>query len=354
MTDTGETKATTVKKDLSNLVVTPCASIADALNTFELRFWRVVFDMVGLSLWDHILCRSSLCRFFRIVLLPPPIHVMFPHSSFPSLSIMFERISKASRGNPNNVPIVVIGRGVHEIDTSTFFSSRTASVHIPQPCVYDKKNRCFQHYPIVIVGAGEKETIIQGSGFWFGEAEGEENSTTKENVIRDMTIQRTIGPGVKCFGSLPLKMINVTVNECGSMGVEMTGGSIAKCTNLKVSKCKFSGVAAQSNGRIILQGEETSITGNMCAGIESFTHYPEGIKNGYGIVVNGHKSIIQFVCPLSKEQVCVNNGGGGNWGTRGGKIQGIDSDGKVVTTYQTPGEEWEVGQSSEEGVEWDY
>lgn len=347
MTDVVETNG------LANLVLFPCPSTADALNMFELHFWRVVFEMAGLSLWHHIHCRSSLCRFFRIVLLPPPIHIIFPHPSFPSLNNMFDRITKVWYNDPTKVPTVVIGRGVHVIDPSTDkYGGR--SVNVSQPRYYQEKR--YGSYPIVIVGAGEKETIIQGCGFSFGEdfADEEENSTTKENIMRDMTIQKVGFHGVKCFNSLPLKMINVTVNECAAFGVEMSGGSIAKCTNIKVSKCGFSGVAAQSNGRIILQGEKTSITENMCAGIDAYKHNPEGINNGYGLVANGHKSIIQFVRPLSKEQVCVNNGGGGNWGTRGGKIQDIDSNGNVLDTYQTPGEEWEVGQSEEEGVEWDY
>jgi hypothetical protein len=38
----------------------------------------------------------------------------------------------------------------------------------------------------------------------------------------------------------------------------------------------------------------------------------------YGLGVWGPSSTIQLVFPLTKEQVSVNNGGGGNWGAEEG------------------------------------
>jgi len=37
----------------------------------------------------------------------------------------------------------------------------------------------------------------------------------------------------------------------------------------------------------------------------------------YGLYVWGSSSTIQLVSPLTKEQVAIDNGGGGNWGTAG-------------------------------------
>ena len=39
-----------------------------------------------------------------------------------------------------------------------------------------------------------------------------------------------------------------------------------------------------------------------------------GASNQYGLQVYGSSSTIQLVSPLTKEQVSLDNGGGGNWG----------------------------------------
>jgi hypothetical protein len=50
----------------------------------------------------------------------------------------------------------------------------------------------------------------------------------------------------------------------------------------------------------------------------------KGDSDRYGLQVWGPSPNIQLVSPLSKEQVSINNGGGGNWGAScGGNINQI-------------------------------
>jgi hypothetical protein len=44
----------------------------------------------------------------------------------------------------------------------------------------------------------------------------------------------------------------------------------------------------------------------------------DGDSDDYGLAVFGSSSTIQLVAPLTKEQVSLDNGGGGNWATKHG------------------------------------
>jgi hypothetical protein len=61
----------------------------------------------------------------------------------------------------------------------------------------------------------------------------------------------------------------------------------------------------------------------------------KGRSADYGLLVFGSSSsTIQLVSPLTKEQVALDNGGGGNWGAAGGgrvrKIKTIDACSSIV------------------------
>ena len=71
---------------------------------------------------------------------------------------------------------------------------------------------------------------------------------------------------------------------------------------------------AYNGTSIILIGTKTTVHHNCT----------DGNSNAYGLKTYGSSATIQLVSPLSKEQVSINNGGGGNWGAyHGGDINQI-------------------------------
>ena len=92
-------------------------------------------------------------------------------------------------------------------------------------------------------------------------------------------------------------------------------GVVGRCTNVEVRQCGMSGVAAFYGASITLIGAKTMVHYNCT----------KGKSDAYGLGVYGSSSsTIQLVPPLAKEQVSLDNGGGGNWGAEeGGDINQI-------------------------------
>jgi hypothetical protein len=63
-------------------------------------------------------------------------------------------------------------------------------------------------------------------------------------------------------------------------------------------------VLADNGASITLIGAKTTVHHNCT----------KGDSDNYGLKVFGSFSTIQLVSPLTKEQVSLDNGGGGNWG----------------------------------------
>jgi hypothetical protein len=106
------------------------------------------------------------------------------------------------------------------------------------------------------------------------------------------------------------------VEQCGGPGVVAVGtGGVGRCTNVEVRQCGESGVLAESGASITLIGAKTTVHHNCT----------RGNSHEYGLQVWGSSSsTIQLVSPLTKEQVSIDNGGGGNWGAyHGGDINQI-------------------------------
>jgi hypothetical protein len=102
-------------------------------------------------------------------------------------------------------------------------------------------------------------------------------------------------------------MEDVLVEQCGYHGVRAYGtGGVGRCTNVEVRQCGWSGIYADDGGSITLIGAKTTVHHNCTGG-----------SGDYGLTVFGTSATIQLVSPLTKEQVSLDNGGGGNWGTRG-------------------------------------
>jgi hypothetical protein len=118
-------------------------------------------------------------------------------------------------------------------------------------------------------------------------------------------------------------MEDVLVEQCKYHGVVAYGtGVVGRCTNVEVRQCGRSGVIAFWGASTTLIGAKTTVHHNCTTGDSRF----------YGLQVHGSfSSIIQLVSPLTKEQVSIDNGGGGNWGANGGDINQI----KTIATTTT-------------------
>jgi hypothetical protein len=92
-------------------------------------------------------------------------------------------------------------------------------------------------------------------------------------------------------------------------------GVVGRCTNVEVRQCGHNGVVASDGGSITLIGAKTTVHHNCT----------KGGSTQYGLKVFGSPcSTIQLVSPLTKEEVSLDNGGGGNWGADdGGDISQI-------------------------------
>jgi hypothetical protein len=173
-------------------------------------------------------------------------------------------------------------------------------------CGHTKKNNALAIYSAMnIVGDPEvpKEKIVVVGGFHF--KKGIEGNCH----LQHMTLRQAKEGGV--YGESSFTMEDVLVEQCGCSGVHADGtGVVARCTNMEVRQCGGSGVLASSGASITLIGAKTTVHHNCTTG-DSFH---------YGLAVWGPSSTIQLVSPLTKEQVSLDNGGGGNWGAASGAV----------------------------------
>ena len=105
------------------------------------------------------------------------------------------------------------------------------------------------------------------------------------------------------------------MEQCRGHGVVAVGsGVVGRCTNVEVRQCGESGVRAYNGASITLIGAKTTVHHNCT----------EGDSDDYGLEVYLSLSSIQLISPLTKEQISIDNGGGGNWGaSHGGDINQI-------------------------------
>ena len=203
---------------------------------------------------------------------------------------------------------IVVGQGEHQIGEYLKISSATNIVGHPRV-------------------AKEKIVVVGGVLFIKG---------IHGNCHLQHLTLRSKGSGV--FGRSSFTMADVVVEQCGHYGVSAVGtGVVGRCTNLEVRQCGGSGVVAMNGGSITLTGAKTTVHHN-CA---------RGSSDDYGLKVYGSSSsTIQLVSPLTKEQVALDNGGGGNWGVEanGADINQIQTIAAVVT----PANETQANSSDNE------
>jgi hypothetical protein len=154
-----------------------------------------------------------------------------------------------------------------------------------------------------------KEKIVVMGGFHFMKM-----STIFSCHLQHLTLRHAKGEAV--LGESSYTMEDVLVEQCGCFGVCASGiGVVGRCTNVEVRQCGWSGVLAHNGASITLIGAKTTVHHNCTIRDNGY----------YGLTVWGSSSsTIQLVSPLTKEQVSLDNGGGGNWGAfNGGDINQI-------------------------------
>ena len=178
---------------------------------------------------------------------------------------------------------------------------------------YNLKKTLIIKCPLSIHGAGQNNTIIQGKGFKI-EGEKEEG---KNVVLKDMTISETSMNGVYGYDGLSWLCDSLTITQCGQSGVSAysTKGRLINCV---ITQCYNSGIVCFGNALIELEGDQTKVDGNGT----------DGYSSEYGLKTEDTSSIILLLDPLTKESVSTNNGGGGNYCSRAGTIE-------TVNTFET-------------------
>jgi hypothetical protein len=184
---------------------------------------------------------------------------------------------------------IVVGKGEHQIDAKYFLEIPSAMNFVGDPGVPKSE--------IVVVGGIMFTEGIQGNGH-----------------LQHLTLRQAKYSGV--WGESSFTMEDVLVEQCDDSGVVASGtGVVGRCSNVEVRQCGESGVGAYEGASITLIGAKTTVHHNST----------KGRSDCYGLqVYASSSSTIQLVSPLTKEQVSLDNGGGGNWGAEcGGDIHQI-------------------------------
>tara|TARA_B110000858_G_scaffold39512_1_gene44867 strand:- start:293 stop:1408 length:1116 start_codon:yes stop_codon:yes gene_type:complete len=196
--------------------------------------------------------------------------------------------------DPNIVTIprkIIVGEGEHQIDGDYLW------IHTAVSIVGDPKEK--------------RDNIDVIGGIRFVEGI-QENCHLQHLSLRQAKRSAVVG---KCS----FTMDDVLVEQCGEHGVTASGtGVVGRCTNVEVRQCGMSGVYAHA-ASITLIGAKTTVHHNCT----------KGQRGEYGLQVSWSSATIQLVSPLTKEQVSIDNGGGGNWGAR------LGADINQITTIPT-------------------
>jgi len=233
-----------------------------------------------------------------------------------------------------------IGNGINQIKTisqaeleAETVAARRGEVRVPEDrkTLKEAVDRVQEDDRLTTIVVGKGEHMIDGKHLWIGSTGKGVNvnivgdpAVPRDNIVinggilididrqyvgnchlQHLTLRQTKGSGV--WGRSSFTMEDVLVEQCDGDGVKADGyGVVGRCTNVEVRQCGGSGVFVEDDASITLIGAKTTVHHN-CTNEES---------DEYGLQVDG-SSTIQLVSPLTKEQVALDNGGGGNWGGDG-------------------------------------
>jgi hypothetical protein len=212
-----------------------------------------------------------------------------------------EALNRVYQNDPSKAPkIVFVMKGTYHIPV-------TKNKH-------DQDQNCVTiGYPIMIIGAGQDKTIIQGGDF--------SNMGTKEEgktlVLKDVTIEGSSGQGLYSDNGLSFLCDSMTFTQCGRTGVyaKNTKGRLINCV---VTQCGRSGICCDENALVELEGSQTKVDGNVTCGY-----------GYYGLCAYYTSSTIHLLFPLTKESVSTNNHSGQNYNSNG-TIETVESFEKLV------------------------
>ena len=205
---------------------------------------------------------------------------------------------------------IVVGKGEHQID-GRYLEISSAMNIVGDPGVPKSE--------IVVVGGIEFKKGIQGNCH-----------------LQHLTLRQA--KGVEWLDSPLLRWTMSLWNSVVLWCVAYGTGVVGRCTNVEVRQCGMSGVVAYNGASITLIGAKTTVHHNCT----------KGDSDQYGLKVYGSSSsTIQLVSPLTKEQVSLDNGGGGNWGAEdGGDINQI----KTIAAVMAPANETTSNSSTPRDV----
>jgi hypothetical protein len=267
----GETKISAVDDDAnaphrhSNLLL-----------TLPTHLWRHVLMFFGYK--DHTLAGQS-CQYLKRLWTEAMEKGKLPLFVPVDCTTLQEAVNRVHEND--RLTTIVVGQGEHQID-SNYLEILSAMNIVGDPGVPKSE--------IVVVGGIQFNDGIQGKCH-----------------LQHLTLRQAKGIGVR--GRSSFTMDEVLVEQCRYGVLAYGTGVVGRCTNVEVRQCESSGVYAFDGASITLIGAKTTVHHN-CTSEKSWN---------YGLLVYGSSSsTIQLVSPLTKEQVSLDNGGGGNWGADGG------------------------------------
>ena len=220
-------------------------------------------------------------------------------------------VNKTTSATDRRIITIVVGRGNHQIDGAYPPPRRDAP--------WGGRLQIFSTMNIVGDPEVPKEQIVVLGGISF------EKGIQGNCRLQNMSLYCAKENGVA--GESSFTMEDVIVQSCGGDGVWAVGtGVVGRCINVKVSQSEGSGMVASSGATITLIGAETTVNIN-CLG--------DWGEHNYGLKVEGSFSTIQLVSPLTKEQVSLDHGEGGNWGADDGWEGGTANINQIKTIAAT-------------------
>jgi hypothetical protein len=235
--------------------------------------WMNIFSYSGPTEKETASLRRS-CKLFSKALKPVPYWTSYPHPKYSSLRGLFGRINELSNSGSTNIPkLVVIDNGIHD----------------------EGGNYVVINVSISIVGESREHCVVIGGLDMNGKKEDDVN-------VSNLTLRKSNGNGVYgSYNGASMHLDNVSVENSGYQGVNVSGTKRSTMKNCNVSHSKYSGLLVQAGGLMTIDGNATTIHHNC-------TNGGSGLNTGsYSL------GSIHLVSPLTKEMISTNNHRGRNY-----------------------------------------